>query len=69
MANLNVAILSVQVYIYYLCFPADKWHTKALVYAVYIIEIVQTVIVTEDSYNAYASGFGNVSVLESMQLE
>lgn len=42
---------------------------KCLVYGIYLIEIVQTILVTHDAFNAYASGFGNLQALGSAQLE
>jgi hypothetical protein len=61
--------LSVQVYIYYMSFPKDRTSIKTLVFGLYLLETVQTILVTHDLFHAYAIGFGNLSQLESAQLE
>jgi len=62
-------VLSVQVYMYYLSFPNDRWIPKALVYTLYLIETAQVIIVTNDSFDTYARGFGNLDSLASVKLE
>ncbi|EKM52270.1 uncharacterized protein PHACADRAFT_100501, partial [Phanerochaete carnosa HHB-10118-sp] len=62
-------ILSVQVYLYHLSFPKDKWLVKGLVYFVYLIDTAQTILVTRDVFVAFALHFGNLDVLDSIQLE
>lgn len=62
-------ILSVQVYLYHISFPRDRWTTKALVYFVYVIDTVQTCLVTRDVFNGYARHYGNLDVLDSIQTE
>ncbi|KAH9936497.1 uncharacterized protein B0H18DRAFT_1113881 [Fomitopsis serialis] len=47
------SVLTVQVYIYYLCFPNDSKYRKCLVYAVCIYEWVQTALVTADIYQRF----------------
>lgn len=54
---------------YHLSFPRDKWTTKSLVYFVYLIDTAQTCLVTHDIVNTYARHYGNLDVLESLQLE
>ncbi|KAF9008193.1 hypothetical protein BDZ89DRAFT_1144247 [Hymenopellis radicata] len=39
-------VLTVQVYLYYTAFPNDRWGSKALVYLVYVLELLQTIILT-----------------------
>ena len=53
--------------LYYLSFPKDNRVSKALVSCIYTIEVVQTIIVTRDAYADYASGFGNLNSLNSVQ--
>jgi len=62
-------VLTIQVYLFYIEFPREKWSTKAVVYLLFVFETVQLVIVTRDSFNAYCRSFGNMHVLESMRLE
>ncbi|KAF8879468.1 hypothetical protein BD779DRAFT_1150238 [Infundibulicybe gibba] len=62
-------ILSVQVYLYYLAFPKDRLSTKCLVFGTYLVETIQTILITHDIYDSFGSGFGNLTVLGSIQLE
>lgn len=61
--------LSVQVYIYHVSFPEDRPLMKAIVYGVYLIELVQTILVAHDAFAGYAIGYGNLQALDSAQLE
>lgn len=54
---------------YHIAFPRDAWITKSLVYIVYILETVQTILVTHDAFTYFAAGFGNVDTLGRAQLE
>ncbi|KAK7443225.1 hypothetical protein VKT23_015823 [Stygiomarasmius scandens] len=60
--------LSVQIYLYYMAFPNDKPILKFIAYFVYTMELVQTILVTNDAFHAYGSGFGNYEELTSMHL-
>ncbi|KLO19178.1 hypothetical protein SCHPADRAFT_952540, partial [Schizopora paradoxa] len=62
-------VLSCQVYLYHLAFPKDRTAAKMLVYGIYLLETTQTVLVTHDAFNGYAKGFGNLTDLNSAQLE
>ncbi|EKM52242.1 uncharacterized protein PHACADRAFT_211519 [Phanerochaete carnosa HHB-10118-sp] len=62
-------VLSVQVYLYHIAFPRDHWPMKTLVYSVYLIEMVQTILVTFDAFHEYARGFGNLEALEAGGLD
>ncbi|KAK0451660.1 hypothetical protein EV421DRAFT_2031407 [Armillaria borealis] len=55
--------LSVQLYLYYLAFPNDRRFTKYLVYGIYVIELVQTVLVAHDLFAMLGYGFGDVDAL------
>ncbi len=55
--------------VYYLAFPKDGRWTKLLVGGIYLLETVQTIIITHDAFNAYAKGYGNLNALGSAQLE
>ncbi|KAG7093176.1 hypothetical protein E1B28_006865 [Marasmius oreades] len=61
-------VLSVQVYTYHNYFPTDGWKTKLLVYGIYIIEAVQSAMITSDAFDNFAYGFGQVSALDSINL-
>lgn len=61
-------VLTVQTYIYYSAFPDDKTIHKVLVYSVFVVESVQTVMITYDAFQDFAFGFGNMGALDSMNL-
>ncbi|KAG7448955.1 uncharacterized protein BT62DRAFT_1002505 [Guyanagaster necrorhizus] len=58
--------LSVQLYLYYLAFPNDRQFTKYLVYGIYIVEFVQTMFVTHDTFATFGYGFGDMQALTDM---
>ncbi|PBK66303.1 hypothetical protein ARMSODRAFT_1021504 [Armillaria solidipes] len=58
--------LSVQLYLYYLAFPNDRRFTKYLVYGIYAIEFVQTMLVAHDAFAMYGYGFGDIDALTRM---
>ncbi|KAK0214040.1 hypothetical protein IW262DRAFT_1466600 [Armillaria fumosa] len=58
--------LSVQLYLYYLAFPKDRKFTKYLVYGIYIIEFVQTMLFTYDAFAEFGYGFGDIEALTGM---
>ncbi|KAK0486407.1 hypothetical protein IW261DRAFT_795431 [Armillaria novae-zelandiae] len=55
--------LSVQLYLYYLAFPKDRNFIKSLVYSIYILELVQTILVAHDAFAVFGYGFGDWEVL------
>ncbi|PBL04248.1 hypothetical protein ARMGADRAFT_1070725 [Armillaria gallica] len=55
--------LPVQLYLYYLAFPKDRKFTKYLVYGIYIIEFVQTMLFTHDAFATFGYGFGDIEAL------
>ncbi|KAK0194324.1 hypothetical protein F5146DRAFT_1035258 [Armillaria mellea] len=60
--------LSVQLYLYYLAFPNDKRFTKCLVYGIYIIESVQTMLIAHDVFATFGYGFGDMDALTRVNL-
>ncbi|KAF8150014.1 hypothetical protein B0H34DRAFT_802136 [Crassisporium funariophilum] len=58
-----LGVLSTQVYVYYLAFPRDPSRSKALVYSVYLFEVVQTILLTHTCFDAFAAGFGNLNAI------
>ncbi|KAK0478579.1 hypothetical protein EDD18DRAFT_1443201 [Armillaria luteobubalina] len=60
--------LSIQLYLYYLAFPKDRRFVKCLVYGVYIVELVQTILVARDAFVVFGYGFGNLEALTGMHL-
>ncbi|KAJ7627021.1 hypothetical protein FB45DRAFT_684036, partial [Roridomyces roridus] len=61
------AVLTIQVYLYYQAFPADKMATKALVYTVFIIESVEVVLAIRDAFGTFGYGFGELSALTAVR--
>ncbi|KAJ3740980.1 hypothetical protein DFH05DRAFT_1507999 [Lentinula detonsa] len=59
---------AVQVYLYYLGFPKDNLRLKALVYGLFIWDILQTALYTSTVFASLASGWGNVEALEALGL-
>jgi len=55
-------ILTVQVFIYYLCFE-DKPLVRCLVYGLYTLECLQTALATWDAYHWFCAGFGDLGIL------
>ena len=52
--------------IYYLAFPNDPLQRKLLVYAVYVAEMVQAIILARMAYIQFAAGFGNFDTLDAI---
>ncbi|KDR84620.1 hypothetical protein GALMADRAFT_133875 [Galerina marginata CBS 339.88] len=61
-------VLSAQVYLYYLAFPKDPARNKAFVYSVFILEILQTLIVSVSAFRVFASGYGDFNVYNEVDL-
>ncbi|TFK32062.1 hypothetical protein BDQ12DRAFT_728985 [Crucibulum laeve] len=55
--------LTIQVYVYYLAFPRDRFLSKALVYGVYVLETLQTILIGHDAFVSFAANFGDVDEL------
>ncbi|PBK84752.1 hypothetical protein ARMGADRAFT_1169963 [Armillaria gallica] len=55
--------LSVQLYLYYLAFPNDRRFIKYLVYGIYVIEFVQTMLVAHDAFVTFGYSFGDMDAL------
>ncbi|KAI0260407.1 hypothetical protein BC834DRAFT_973420 [Gloeopeniophorella convolvens] len=58
-------ILLVQVYLYNYYFPCDRRGIKTLVYAIFVVETVQTTLGMADVFYWFANGFGNVPRLNN----
>ncbi len=52
--------------LYYLAFPNDRRSLKHLVYGIYVIEFVQTMLVAHDTFAMYGYGFGDIDALTRM---
>ncbi|KAK0200453.1 hypothetical protein DFS33DRAFT_1361690 [Desarmillaria ectypa] len=68
---LNLALYGVlcdQVYIYYISFPKDRLASKIIVYVLWLIESVQTVLNVYDMFDTFCYDFGNISELDGVHL-
>ncbi len=54
--------------LYYLAFPNDRRFTKYLVYGIYVIEFVQTMLVAHDVFITFGYGFGDMDALTRVDL-
>ncbi|KAJ7084541.1 hypothetical protein B0H15DRAFT_1023712 [Mycena belliarum] len=60
--------LTIQLYLYYEAFPADPLFHKCLVYTLYALELVQTILITHDAFALFAFGFGDPEGLMTIHL-
>ncbi|KAF4613883.1 hypothetical protein D9613_007533 [Agrocybe pediades] len=60
--------LTVQMGIYHLAFPKDATWIKFLVYGVYAAEIAQTIMLTAQGFQTFASGFGDMRAVVRVYL-
>ncbi|KIJ28551.1 hypothetical protein M422DRAFT_189572, partial [Sphaerobolus stellatus SS14] len=64
-----LGVLSIQVYIYYLCFPEDSNYVKTVVYSLLCLEMTQTIILTNDSWNCFVNAWGDPIRVEKFGAE
>jgi len=60
---LLLGVLTMQSYVYYLCFPRDDCWIKFSAYGLYLLEIVQTVLITELAWRDLCVGWGIPTVV------
>ncbi|KAH7929132.1 hypothetical protein BV22DRAFT_1081427 [Leucogyrophana mollusca] len=63
-----LGVLSVQTVVYHVSFPHDTVAVKTLVYGIYVVEFVQTVLVTHDAFHWLVYSWGNLEGLEAINL-
>ncbi|KAK0223782.1 hypothetical protein IW262DRAFT_1458825 [Armillaria fumosa] len=51
----------------YLAFPNDRRFIKCLVYGVYVIEFMQTMLVDHDTFATFGYGFGDIDALTRIE--
>jgi len=61
-------IVVMQIYVYYQWFPNDKTMIKSLVYVLFILDSMQTIMGTSDGFQWFVSGFGDMKVLTEPHL-
>ncbi|PPQ84160.1 hypothetical protein CVT25_002026 [Psilocybe cyanescens] len=59
-------VLSVQLCIYYLAFPKDSFRFKTLVYGVYALEVIQTIMLCRTLFSSFVYGFLNENILDQI---
>lgn len=52
---------------YYIAFPNDRLYCKILVYGVFLLESLQTVVITHDAFASFGAGFGSFKALDDIQ--
>ncbi|KAI0041113.1 hypothetical protein FA95DRAFT_1501892, partial [Auriscalpium vulgare] len=57
-------VLCAQTYYYSLCFPADRRRLKVFVYGLFILETVQTGMVTQTAFANFGTGWGDLDQLQ-----
>ena len=53
---------------YYLAFPTDPKRNKLFVYSVFILEVIQTIIITQSAFHVFGEGYGNLAFFYSIDL-
>ena len=53
--------------LYYLAFPKDRVYLKCLVYGVYCLEFVQSVLVVDALFRIFVTRFGDVHALDQVE--
>ncbi|KAJ7142366.1 hypothetical protein C8R44DRAFT_603564 [Mycena epipterygia] len=61
--------LTIQLYLYYEAFPHDRLSTKCLVYTVFAIELVQTILITHDAFQTFGYGYGDIARLSAVNFD
>ena len=53
--------------LYYLVFPNDWAYIKCLVYGIYILEFIQSVLIIENSFRMFVTSFGDVEAVDQVK--
>ncbi|PFH47743.1 hypothetical protein AMATHDRAFT_66966 [Amanita thiersii Skay4041] len=61
-------VLCGQIYTYYMAFPKDKLSIKLMVYGIFLLDVIQTVLATHDVFAIFAIGYGMISSLHDIHL-
>jgi hypothetical protein len=59
-----MGVTAVQLYIYHISYPDDTRNIKALVYSLFVLDCLQTGLVTADAFHWFVFGFGNMNTLD-----
>ncbi|KAJ7465742.1 hypothetical protein B0H11DRAFT_2049135 [Mycena galericulata] len=61
--------LNIQTYLYYQAFPNDRLFNKCLVYSVYVLEFIQTMLITYAAFETFGRRFNDISALGDVRFE
>ncbi|KIJ40870.1 hypothetical protein M422DRAFT_780556 [Sphaerobolus stellatus SS14] len=64
-----LGILSMQVFIYHLSFPKDSKYNKTLVYSLFCLEMIQTIILTRDAWEWFINDWADPTRVGEFLLE
>ena len=53
---------------YYLVFPTDPKRNKFFVYSVFILEVMQTIMLTHTAFRVFGEAYGNFAILDGIDL-
>ncbi|KAF8918295.1 hypothetical protein CPB85DRAFT_73311 [Mucidula mucida] len=59
-----MGVLLVQIFFYHVSFPKDSVTIKSLVYGLFVLDILQTALVTADAFHWFVFGFGDMNRLD-----
>ncbi|EIW76919.1 hypothetical protein CONPUDRAFT_63194, partial [Coniophora puteana RWD-64-598 SS2] len=63
-----LGVLTVQIFLYHVHYPNDSRRIKCLVYALYLWETVQTLLMTSDAFGWFVKNLGNPASLVEYRL-
>ncbi|KAF8959898.1 hypothetical protein BDZ97DRAFT_1666590, partial [Flammula alnicola] len=63
-----LGVLTVQVYMYFMSFPEDRLVLKTTVYGVFVLEALQTILLTSSEFKMLATNFANPAGLDQVDL-
>ncbi|KAH8818892.1 hypothetical protein DL96DRAFT_1820264 [Flagelloscypha sp. PMI_526] len=61
-------VLIVQVYIYHVAFRKDHWGMKAIVFIVFVLELLQTILKSYDLYQSDVWEYGDLAQMDNQRL-
>ncbi|KAJ8077983.1 hypothetical protein PM082_000184 [Marasmius tenuissimus] len=67
-SSMLYGIQVLQVYTYYMSFPKDRAFVKCLVYIVFLLDTVQTILFLHDAFQLFGYGFGDMETLKKAHL-
>jgi hypothetical protein len=53
--------------LYYLAFPEDRVHMKCLVYGIYFLEFIQSVLIVETTFRKFVTNFQDTGVFDRVE--